>query len=324
MNTKQLLSMLMALPFVQGTFASEYIACNGCSLSQMTNVARAHGVGRYVVGDITGNKVEALRVQSGIHGAIPERMTPHGINQVVFDNLTPAEVQAFSYYRDFYHAAPAGYKKHYNLIIVRSGAAASTSYNDHVDAMPSSSGTRSRHFDPMPMGSPAPGGGEVSYPEPGVNAYDVVNGGPAQNAFLAWIGRLPSYGIRDQSIAAVTALSVFHIADSSAIPELTFTVTFTDGSHIGVYVDTTEHPPQLEVDPDTAVDSHGNKIPASASAVAGNGQQEYDFTGSGNGTDGENMRNQIGAFGIDPPASHRYKCTSFPVKGGIRVHCVAY
>src|SRR5574337_627966 len=135
MNTKQLLSMLMALPFVQGTFASEYIACNGCSLSQMTNVARAHGVGRYVVGDITGNKVEALRVQSGIHGAIPERMAPHGINQVVFDNLTPAEVQAFSYYRDFYHAAPAGYKKHYNLIIVRSGAAASTSYNDHVDAI---------------------------------------------------------------------------------------------------------------------------------------------------------------------------------------------
>ena len=322
---KRILSIMAAFPFVHGAFASEYIACDGCSMSQMANVARLHGVGRYVVGDITGNKVEALRVKSGSHGGIPEKMEPYSINQVLNDNLTPEEIQAFSSYREFHHASPVGYKKHFNLTIVPSNVPARTSNAEGNMVSPSAKPrTNAGYSGAKPMGSPAPGGGEVSYPNPGVNAYAVVNGGPTQNAFLHWLGGLSAYGIRDQSIAAVMALSVFHISDASAIPGLSFTVTFTDGSHIGVYVDTAEQPPQLEVDPNTAVDSHGNNIPASAGAVAGKGKQEYDFSGRGNATDEGDMRTQIGGFGVYLPATHRYACTSFPVSGGVQIHCVPY
>ncbi len=324
-NTNRILPFLIAITFAPGAFASTYVPCDGCSMSQMQNVARRQGVGRYVVGDIIGNKIEAFRVQSGTHGTLPQRMAPHSISRVAYDNLTSQEIQAFSYYKQFYDAPPAGYKKHFNLTIVPSGASSSVSTGVANRSL-SSNGpmAKSMYSGLMPMGSPAPGGAEVSYPASGVNAYTVVNNGPTQNAFLYWLGGLSTYDIHDQSIAAVTAMSVFHITDSSALPELTFTITFTDGSHIGVYVDNTKHPPQLEVDSNTAVDSHGNNIPASADAVAGKGRQEYDFSGNGNGGDEKSMGSQIGAFGIDLPATERYACTSYPgVGGGIETHCVA-
>lgn len=332
LNMRRLLFMSTTLFLAQGVFASEYIPCDGCSMSQMEYAARVSGIGRYVVGDINGNKVVALRVQSGNDpgGPRPLNMDPYNLKAVVRDYLTAEETEAFNYYRQFYYASPVGYKKHFNLIIVPPGTpltVPASAANNMVGNTVSSNGviTIAQLSGLLPLGSPAPGGGEVSYPNPGVNAYTVVNGGPTQNAFLFWLGGLTAYGIRDQSLAAVKALSIFHIADSSVLPGLTFTVRFTDGSHIGVYIDTTEHPPQLEVDSKTAVDSHGNNIPAAAKDVAGKGQQEYDFSRSGNGGDEGNMRSQIGGFGINPPATHRYKCVSYPGgSGGVTIQCVPY
>lgn len=326
MDKKRLWSILLALPFAPGAFASTYISCDGCSMYQMANVAKIRGVGRYVVGDAIGNKVEALRVQSGAgHGTIPRVVNPQSTNLVEYDSLTAQEVEAFSSYTRYYRAAPVGYKKHFDLTIVPAGAAAALpKQTDHRDSSPGGQVAGPQNPGLAPMGSPAPGGGTVSYPKPGVNAYTFVNGGPEQNAFLAWVGDTATYDIGNLINDSTKAVSVFHITDSSVLPALSFTVTFTDGSHIGVYVDEEEQPPQLKVDPKSAVDSHGNSIPASASAITGDGRQNYDFSGHGNSSDAGNMHGQIGGFGVDLPATNRYACTSFPVKGGVQIHCVAY
>jgi hypothetical protein len=295
------LSSLLA----QQVMASTYIPCDGCSALQMTNAAIAQGVGRYIVGSVPQNRVEALRVYSGSHvNAITTKTTARTL-YVDYVDMTPAEKLAFSSYVKFYNAVPKGYHKHFNLVITGVGSAAVVSGS--IGVMQPMSGRFHTGF--SPMSTPAPnGGGSVSYPTPGVTAYTVVDGGPAQSAFLGWIGGLTNYGVSDTVTAGLQTLSIFHVTNTDNLPEISFTVTFTDGSHIGVYVDITQQPPQLMVNPKTAVDSHGNTIPASYVAVAGNGKQRYDFSGDGNGSDIMNMHKQIHGFGIDLPASSRYEC----------------
>jgi hypothetical protein len=298
------LSCLLAQPLL----ASTYIPCDGCSALQMTNAAITQGVGRYIVGNVLQKTVEALRIYSGSHVNVVA--TKAGAKTLYVDHvdMTDAEISAFSSYVKFYNAVPVGYHKQFNLVIV------GTDFPANVPNSVSAMRQRiSADFNGgvSPMSAPAPDGGSVSYPIPGVTAYTVVDGGPAQNAFLEWVGGLTMYGISDTITFGLQSLSIFHVTNTDHLPEVAFAVTFTDGSHIGVYVDITQQPPQLVVNQKTAVDSHGNTIPASYAAVAGTGKQRYDFSGGGNGSDIVNMHRQIHGFGIDLSASSRYECYEY-------------
>ena len=309
--------------FAQPVFASTYVPCDGCSYTQMEGAALGRGVGRYVVGNVIANNAEAFRIYFGNHA---EAVGPgSAMSRLYVDNgdMTLQEEAAFSAYVKFYNAAPMGYQKQFDLRIVPAGSPVGVPNNvvkdDTVNAVPASVMGLLHNISPMSI--PKPGGGTVSYPTPGVNAYTVLNDGPSQNAFLGWLGGLATFNISDTLTTAATAFSVLHVTNVDHVLSISFTVTFTDGSHIGAYVDATQLPAQIMVNPKTAVDSHGNNIPAAVAAVAGNGSQNYDFSGRGSVTDRGNMRNQIGRFGIEPPATVRFACTS--ISGG-SIHCVSY
>jgi hypothetical protein len=313
--------------FISPAIASTYVPCDGCSYGQMERTALAHGVGRYVVGNILTREVAAFRIYLAnyVNNVSANDLAVNSPQSRLYsdpDDLTPQENTAFSAYYAFYSAEPIGYKKQYNLRIVPSGEPVGVP-NSILKAKVESAGFKAIMDEAGKVGSlsePKPGGGTVSYPTPGVNAYTVVNGGPDQNAFLRWLGGTSTFGITGAMTNAVTSLSILHIADGGKIPGISFTVTFTDGSHIGAYVDSTQLPPQIKVNQSTAVDSYGNTIPPSFAAVAGEGKQNYGFLGRGNGSDLGNMRSQIGSFGIAVPATRRFACTSTP--GG--THCVSY
>lgn len=327
-------SSVLSLP----TLASTYIPCDGCSYAQMRNTAVARGVGRFVVGDVTSQQVRVFQVRSGVvvrvtgksatENLVASGGTRGGANLIAdLGNLTPSESAAFSAYARFHNYSPVGYHKQINLFVVPVGVAVGVANSpgkvastDRMVVKDQVAG-KSAIYGMTPMSVPAPGGGTVSYPTPGVNAYSVINSGPTQNAFLTWVAGLSSFNVENMINTGLSALAVFDITDVDSVPVVSITVTFADGSHVDVYIDNTQQPPQVKLNPNTAVDSHGNNIPASASAVAGNGRQEYRFTGAGAGSDKGNMGSQIGFFGIIVPASLHYSCGS--VNGG-PIQCVAY
>lgn len=321
MDSKYVGSALLVLAgaFAHPAFASAYIPCDGCSDSQMQTVALAHGVGRFVVGNVLGNSAEAFRVYLGTHANVTGVSAATSRLYIDYDSLTSQESVAFAAYVRFYHAIPMGYQKQYDLRIVPPGSPVGVP--NTATAMLSRVSTQ---LGVKPMSQPA-GGGTVAYPTPGVNAYTVVNGGPDQNQFDTWLSTLANFNIASTVTDGMTTLSEFHITDVSQQPGISFTVTFTDGSHIGAYVDTKQQPPQITVNPNTAVDSHGNTIPASYAAVAGAGRQNYGFGGGGNSTDRSNMGRQIGGFGVDMPGTNRFACVSTVDENNRpMVHCVPY
>ena len=328
-------SSIFSLP----TLASTYISCDSCSYTQMRNTAIAHGVGRFVVGNILSQQVQAFQVRSGVVAKVIGRSATENLvasNNVIgganliadLSDLTPSESAAFSAYVRFYNYSPVGYHKQINLTIVPMGAAVGVANipsdvtNSNRMIVKGQMAGKDITYGITPMSVPVSGGGTVTYPTPGANAYSVINNGPTQNAFLTWVASLASFNVDNIINTGLSALAVFNITDVNNVPVVSITVTFTDKSHVGVYIDNTQQPPQVKLNPDTAVDSHGNNIPASAPAVAGNGRQEYQFTGAGAGGDRGSMGAQIGGFRISVPAhSLHYSCGS--VNGG-RIECVAY
>jgi hypothetical protein len=313
--------------FMRPAFSSIYGPCDGCSYGQMERAALAHGVGRYVVGSVLTNDVRAFLVYQGNY---QNNVSTSGVAITLpqshlysdYDEVTTDERDAFSSYHTFYGTSPIGYSKQFNLRIVApdkpTGVPNSVARNKAVNG--GFAGMVNDGGKVGPISEPTSVGGTVSYPTPGINAYVVVNGGPDQNAFLRWLGGVPGFGITGTMPNALASLSVFHIADESKIPAISFTVTFKDGSHIGAYVDSTQLPPQIKVNQNTAVDSHGNSIPPSFAAVAGDGRRNYGFLTRGNETDLGNMRRQIGSFGIAVPSTRQFSCTA--TRGSI--HCFSY
>lgn len=304
-----LLAVSLAL-VAQGSSASTYIPCDNCLYSQQAALAISHGVGRYVVGNVLANNVNAFRVYSSpTQNGIGSSTVNPNTNHLYSDDgqITATEKAAFSHLVAFYNTAPVGYQKQYNLQIVGVGA----SLNVPLTSKPGATG-----FNPNPNVT-APGVGLVKYPNPNANAYGVINGGPNQNAFLNWVGSQPTLGINGavSNLVATTILKATGISPWA----IGINVQFMDGSHIGVYVDMTQTPAALLVNPASAIDSHGNNIPASLKAVTGAGRQQYGFSGNGNSTDQPNMHNQIGSFGIAVPATPQYACVSTPDG----THCVS-
>lgn len=286
--------------FGQSAFASTYIPCDNCTFGQQATTAISHGVGRYVVGNVLGNDVNAFRVylafnQNAIGTGIA---SPNGMQLYSDDGvITAAETAAFSSLVAFYNAAPVGYQKQFNLQIVAAGTSSLTPM-----ATVGAGGLK--------PSVTAPGVGSVQYPTPGINAYNVLNGGPQQNQFLNWVGNLPQLAI-NSTVSNLVGTSILRAVGASPW-SVGITIYFTDGSHIGAYVDMTQTPAALLVNPASAIDSHGNNIPASKAAVSGTGQQNYSFGGLGNSTDQPNMKVQIVGFGISVPPSNviTYGCVT--------------
>lgn len=306
--------------FASQSMATSYISCDGCSPAQMDSAAVSNGVGRVLVGDIIHHRMQAFRVYRanrprvlGLQKGMQNQMYAD------LDSVDAQESAAFMDYVEFHDSDPVGYRKHYDLRIVKPGesvgvpnAPAALTLNAliHSDA-----GARYH-----PESAPVPGGGTVSYPTPGTNVYDVINSGPKQNAFLSWVGSLTVFGISNQMNTAISAASVLHITDPDDMPTLSFTVTFEDGSHVGVYVDLKQAPAQILVNETSGVDSHGNNVPATPDAVAGSGKQFYDFTGAGNPTDHADMYQQITSLGSHVSASAwQYACVR--VGGQVGANC---
>lgn len=300
-------------------FAARYIACDSCTGTQMENAALQSGVGRVLVGNVNTNSLVAFRVYLAPQPQVIGQQGPPAQHRYVdADEVSSEESSAFSELTSFYKSIPTGYHKQFNLRIVPAGQAVGL-----PDVARSHLGTQSNVFMPeskiQPFSEPAPGGGTINYPTPGTNVYDVINSGPKQNAFLSWLDGVPTYSISSILTSATKAASVLHITDTSNMPTLSFTITFEDGSHIGAYVDFSQQPPQLVINENSGVDSHGNNVPATKSAVAGSGVQKYNFGGRGNNTDRGNMRQQLGFFGIDPPASIEWACTRIDKD---TIHCI--
>lgn len=318
MKFKALVSLLtasMAL-VAHSAFASNYLPCDGCNYAQQSAAALAHGVGSYVVGDVLGNHVNAFLVSSSYHQNSMGGGAASAVTRKLYVEeraIAAPEAAAFVHLVAFYNMAPVGYQKTYNVRIVDQTASKS-SLNANSAAFPARS---------EPFLTP-PATVEVHYPDPGINAYTVINGGPLQNAFLEWAGRLTQSSITSAIANLVNAPT--STSEGAAPWAVSLTVYFTDNSHISVYVDITQQPAAILVNPKSAVDSHDNNIPASQSAVAGTGQKKYEFDGRGNSTDRQNMAAQITAFGISVPSSSTgvgYACASRTKGLGVTITCRA-
>lgn len=291
---------VLASCFAGAGSGAAYVPCDGCSTAQMNSAALSHGVGRVLVGNVFARRMQAYRVYLSPQPRISNTwQSAAGQLYTDIDNVSAQESAAFAAYIKFYNASPVGYHKHYDLRIVDPGEPIGVPNSRSAEDRPG--GQQGAKVRVDPEGAPAPGGGTVSYPAPGTNVYSVINSGPQQNAFLQWVGGLSIFGITSSMKNAVAAASILHLTDTSHAPAVSFTVTFTDGSHIGVYLDTTQAPPQILVNEATAVDSHGNNVPATADSIAGSGKQIYDFTGVGNVTDRPNMYQQITSYGVNVP-----------------------
>lgn len=312
-----LAAALVVLP-LSTVSATQYVPCDGCDYSTMSNAALTRGVGRYVVGNALQDQVYGFRVYLASRPMLTAANQPAAVQRRFVDEtvLDPAEVDAFKALASFYQQAPVGYRKHYELTIVPADQPVTLGH-DEV----SSVGVPPINPAFAALGVTAPGsGGTVHYDVPGTNVYSVINSGPVQNQFLSWVGNKASCQITSALTNMAKAAGVLHLADISALPAVSFTVTFEDGSRIGAYVDTAQAPAQLKVNPGSGVDSHGNNVPADRDAVAGAGKQNYDYSrAGGNGGDLVNMQGQIRGFGIDVPATTAFACTR--IAGGA-IHCI--
>lgn len=307
--------LLLAGLCSQVAFASSYLSCDGCDIAEMRGAALSHGVGRHVVGNVTGGNAQAFRVYLAPQPRVIGMTQDHANRNRLFadyDILTSQESSAFLSLVKFYNAYPVGYQKTYVLQIVPPG----TPLGDANTNGALASTYLPKIGEVSPQSEPPPGMAKVSYPTPGVTVYNVVTPGPEQNVLLTWVGQQTVFNINSVISNAVDT-SVLHSL-GAASPSVRIVVTFTDGSHIDVGIDDSGVTPRMVVNEDSAVDSHGNNVPASPSAVAGNGKQIYGFGGFGNKADQGNMAKLIGSYGISVPSSPVYACVKV---GNAPINC---
>jgi len=284
--------------FTHAASATAYLGCESCSSAQMMQTAQNAGAGRFIVGDIVNKKASAFVVSVVQHvGAKPTL-------EVSSDVLSPLESKGFDGLMAFYDDAPVGYQKVYDLVI------------DASSAHPT---TASSWLQTMPF--TLRGGGHVTYPSGNPSAFDLIDESPAQSKFLTWIGSMPQFGIAKAMNDLTSAISVVQVFDMTHRPGLAYVVTFADGSAMSAHVDIAQRPAQLTVNATSAIDSHGNTIPANQVAITGGGRKVYDYRGSGSAGDAPRMRTRLGYFGVTAPASVAFACVQLEASG---THCTSY
>lgn len=203
--------------------------CQNCTSLQQQTLALGQHVGSTVyIGNLGPNTVVAYEITSTGGGGIvykPNSMRTMNANQraKVAEAIAPDPniVDAIDAAMAFHDAAPVGWHKNISA---------------RVD---------NKLF------------GDSTYPG---SAYDIVNYGKAQNDFLDSLDAVysPTFGAVTFS-DVLQGLSALHVLDSSAVPLVTVTLNFSDGSRVTLHIDQKSGKAQL--DPDTARDSDNNSIP---------------------------------------------------------------
>lgn len=249
--------------------------CDSCSPTQMQAAAAKAGLGITYVGDPISRVVNAYQTYIDVEDTNPPTRTRETY-QISSD---PADIASIDAAIDFHNWAPVGWKKRVEVYTNR--ATANDVYADDPDA----------------------------------NVYDVVNAGRHQNMMNAWLNS----GINPLNTGvsimghAIQGLGTFRVIDGSTGPALSVPINFSDGSYVQGKFNTTTG--KLEVDPSTALDSHGNTVPylGKDGLVHGLGGQRS-FDGNGNPLDQNFFLNQLNTlnvpvfFGSLPIGQHGWAC----------------
>lgn len=198
-----IIAVVLAVTAAAPAAASNYLKCDRCSAPQMRHLALQQGFGRYLVGSVSDHALRAFLVT-------PASATDNKL-QARDGEIYPPERKAFSQLIEFYNLPPVGYDKHVTVQYPGAGDATAVT-----------------------TGKARPLGPTMSFADPETSAYDVIDGGPRQNAFL-------------QSIKNSGAFKAYGKPPFVEVFPRALTVTFADGGRIGVYIDTGELPYQLLV-----------------------------------------------------------------------------
>ncbi len=211
----------------QSTNSKTYVVwCQNCNTYQKFKGAMARPIGSTVyVGDATQHMINAYRIQ--VEGEKSGRnfrrspVTSPQVKIVVEITPDPKVAEAIDSAIKFYNISPVGWVKTYEVSI-----------------------------DKLGFGKSAPG-----------SASDVTSAGHDQSVFE---DGLNTWGRKKSTLfwlvgTTVQSFANLHLLNISSGPQVRYSVTFPDGSSIEVYYD--NQTGKLKVDPNTARDSQGNRIP---------------------------------------------------------------
>lgn len=203
--------------------------------------------------------------------------------------VEPSVQSAFTSLTAFYDASPVGWTKSFTVKIVAPGQAMTASEGI---ALHKQAAAFSQAGAPIVVPS-------LDYPNPRVNAYDVVNRGAAQEQLLQYLRHQASGQISSLTDRVAEVASAFKIVDYDAMPKIFVEVVFSDGSSVQAVMDSGTHLNNFSLIPDSGRDSGNNPIPTNKAIVQGEGIAKYAFNAYGsNSSDALNMYSQISELGV--------------------------
>lgn len=221
-------------------------------------------------------------VYGGGDGLIPEwsavQQPVESSIQTAFESLT-----------NFYNTAPVGWKKYFTVKILNPSKGMTADEGIKVQR-------EAATFSENSAVTLAP---VTNYPNPSVNAYDVVNRGAEQQRLFTYLKSGFIDKLNTEVDYATSFISSFHIIDKSVIPTIAIKVIFDDNSSVTAVLDTSTDVPEFHILPDSGRDSNNNPIPSTKSTVQGEGIAKYEFGSyASNPNDAYLMYNQILDLGV--------------------------
>lgn len=315
-----LLALASALSLVSIAASAKItiVSCDGCSQSQEEYAAAqelnkentnpiAPTRGNIYVGNngvvhkydtFVSNRVDPPHCR-GTTCTQPQRVMADAASSTSSDGMprwsaTPMPVEpeaqaAFDNMMAYYNAAPIGWEKHFTVKIEVPGEAttadAGISLNKRAIAFAQSG---------RPVVVPV-----LNYPDPRINAYDVVNRGAVQQQLLDYLRNVPSGQVTSVIDHFAELAASVNMVNYKEVPAIVVEVVFHDNSSVDAIMEKDTHLNRFSLIPDTAIDSNHNPIPGSKSVVQGQGIAKYVFNTYGsNGTDPLDMFNQISELGV--------------------------
>ena len=255
--------------------------CQKCNSTQYSAAALTQPIGTTVyVGDAINRVVNAYYISVEVDDS---RTPPTRSKSADTVSPDPKLVALINGAISFYNTAPTGWNKHFAV------------YTDNPTA-------------------------NSVYIPVDINVYNIADAGPQQNGLNDWLNSasLPTFGILSFASTLAGFGASFHVIDASALPQVSETIYFKDGSRVDGTIDKTSQ--KWRLDPSTAQDSHGNNIPyldADGKLHGLGGQHDFD-PGRGNPSDQSNFLYRLHQLGVtillDPGAGnsgtqHGWICT---------------
>jgi hypothetical protein len=205
------------------------------------------------------------------------------------ETVEPATQAAFKNMTAFYNMAPVGWTKAFTVKVM---APSQSMTADEGVALHQKAVTFSSSSKPVVV--PV-----FNYPDPNINAYDVVNRGAAQQQLLQYLRDMPTGQLTSAIDHVAEIASVFKVVDYNAVPKIVVEVVFTDNSSVEAIMDSSTHLNNFSLIPDSGRDSSSNPIPTNKGIVQGEGIAKYEFNSYGsNSRDALDMYNQISELGV--------------------------